>query len=120
MAKSKEEARQRRKKSIRTHLRGTADRPRLTVFRSARHMYAQIVDDVARKTLCSASTLEEALQEALKGLKKRDQAKQVGAALARKCVAQKIESIVFDRNGYKYHGRVMSLAAGAREAGLKF
>jgi large subunit ribosomal protein L18 len=120
MAKSKVEARAKRKHSIRKRVRGTAERPRLSVFRSARHMYAQVVDDVGRKTLAAASTLDEALKEPLKGKKKRDQAKQVGAVVAQKCLALQIDKVVFDRNGYQYHGRVMSLAAGAREAGLKF
>ena len=120
MAKDKEAARAKRKASIRKTVAGTAERPRLTVFRSARHMYAQVIDDTARKTLASSSTLEEGLRAGLKGLKKRDQAKQVGIAVAKKCLALKIEKVVFDRNGYKYHGRVMTLAAAAREAGLKF
>ena len=120
MAKTKVEARATRKHSIRRRMHGTAERPRLCVFRSARHMYCQVVDDVDRKTLAAASTLDEALREGLKGKKKKDQAKEVGAAVARKCLALKVEKVVFDRNGYQYHGRVMSLAAGAREAGLKF
>ena len=120
MAKSKEESRLKRKHSIRKRVIGTAERPRLTVFRSARHMYAQVIDDVEGKTIAAASTLEEGLQEPLKGLKKKDQAKQIGAAVAKKCLAKQVEKVVFDRNGYKYHGRVLNLAAGAREAGLKF
>jgi large subunit ribosomal protein L18 len=120
MAKNKEEARTKRKRSIRRDVAGTPERPRLTVFRSARHVYAQVIDDVARKTLASASTLEETLRGTVKGQKKREQAKQVGAALAKKCLAQSIQQVVFDRNGYKYHGRIKSLADAAREAGLKF
>jgi len=120
MAKTKEESRDKRKRSIRRAVHGTAERPRLTVFRSAGHMYAQVIDDATRKTLVAASTLEEALREQVKGLKKRDRAKRVGTALAQKCLALKIDKVVFDRNGYKYHGRVKMLADGAREGGLKF
>jgi len=120
MAKTKVESRAKRKKSIRRTVHGTTERPRLTVFRSAGHMYAQIIDDSTRKTLVAASTLEETLRDQVKGLKKKDRAKKVGAALAQKCLALKIEKVVFDRNGYKYHGRVKMLADGAREAGLKF
>jgi len=120
MAKSKEETRERRKASIRKKVNGTGVRPRLTVFRSAKHMYAQIVDDVAHKTLAAVSTLDETLETELKGLKKSDKAKKIGAAIAAKCKKLGIEMVVFDRNGYIYHGRVMALANAAREAGLKF
>jgi large subunit ribosomal protein L18 len=120
MAKTKVESRDKRKRSIRRSVHGTSERPRLTVFRSAGHMYAQVIDDAARKTLVAASTLEETLRDQVKGLKKKDRAKKVGVALAQKCLALKIEKVVFDRNGYKYHGRVKMLADGAREAGLKF
>jgi large subunit ribosomal protein L18 len=120
MAKSKEESRAKRKKSIRKTVHGTAERPRLTVFRSANHMYAQVIDDDARKTLAASSTLEATLKEGVAGKKKREKAKVVGAAVAQKCLAQKIQQVVFDRNGYKYHGRIKMVADGAREAGLKF
>jgi large subunit ribosomal protein L18 len=120
MAKTKVESRDKRKKSIRRTVHGTSERPRLTVFRSAGHMYAQVIDDATRKTLVAASTLEETLRDPIKGLKKKDRAKKVGAVVAQKCLALKIDKVVFDRNGYKYHGRVKMLADGAREAGLKF
>ncbi len=120
MAKTKEESRLRRQQRIRSHMNGTAERPRLTVFRSARHMYAQVIDDTAHQTLAAASTLEEALKDAVKGQKKRDQAKQVGQKVAARCLEKNITMVVFDRSGYKYHGRVKSLADAAREAGLKF
>lgn len=120
MAKSKVEIRERRKMSIRKKISGTPERPRLTVFRSAKHIYAQVVDDVARKTLVTSSDLEEAIQGQLAGLKKAEKAKKIGAAIAEKLKAKGIDKVVFDRNGYIYHGRVQALADGAREAGLKF
>ena len=120
MAKSKLETRERRKLSIRKKVNGTAERPRLTVFRSAKHIYAQVIDDVAKKTLATASTLDEPIKGALTGLKKTERAKKVGAAIAEKCKAKGIEKVVFDRNGFIYHGRVSALADAAREAGLKF
>jgi large subunit ribosomal protein L18 len=120
MAKTKLETRERRKQSIRKKVNGTAERPRLTVFRSAKHIYAQVVDDVAKKTLAQVSTLDSGLEGDLKGKKKTDKAKLIGAAIAAKCKAAGIEKVVFDRNGFIYHGRVMALANAAREAGLKF
>jgi large subunit ribosomal protein L18 len=119
-ARTKEEARMRRKVRIRRKVKGTPERPRLVVFRSARHIYAQVVDDEANAVLCSATTMGKAAQDELKGKKKTEQAKKIGAAIAGLCKAKGIESVVFDRNGYKYHGRVMALAGAAREAGLKF
>jgi large subunit ribosomal protein L18 len=118
--KTKEDARVRRKVSIRKRLAGTSERPRVSVFRSARHIYAQVINDDTGSTLVSASTLSPELEETLKGQKKAEQAKLVGALLAKKCQEAKIEKIVFDRNGFIYHGRVKALADGAREAGLKF
>lgn len=120
MAKSKEEARQKRKASIRKTVEGSGERPRLTVFRSTRHIYAQVVDDEANRTLASTSTLAETVRGELAGLKKKDRAKKVGEALAKLCLAKGIQQVVFDRNGYIYHGRVSALAEGARKAGLKF
>jgi large subunit ribosomal protein L18 len=120
MAKSKEEARERRKMSIRKKVNGTPERPRLSVFRSSKHIYAQVIDDVAHKTLAAASTLDEALEGEIKGLKKSDKAKKIGAAIAAKLKKLGIDKVVFDRNGYIYHGRVQALADAAREAGLKF
>jgi large subunit ribosomal protein L18 len=120
MAKTKAETRDRRKASIRKKVSGTAERPRLSVFRSSKHMYAQVVDDVAQKTIAAASTLDEAIAPTLKGLKKSERAKKIGAAIADKLKQKGIDKVVFDRNGYIYHGRVMALADAAREAGLKF
>jgi large subunit ribosomal protein L18 len=99
---------------------GTAERPRLTVFRSSKHIYAQAVNDDLHSTIATASTLDEALQASLAGLKKSERAKKIGAAIAERLKAKGIESVVFDRNGYIYHGRVSALADAAREAGLKF
>lgn len=120
MAKSKEEARQKRKASIRKMVSGDSDRPRMTVFRSARHIYVQVIDDTARKTLVATSTLAETVRGELGGLKKKDRAKKVGQEVAKLCLAKGIAQVVFDRNGYIYHGRISALATGAREGGLKF
>lgn len=120
MAKSKVEARKRRKSRIRSMVRGTADRPRLTVFRSLKHIYAQVIDDDAQQTLTSASTMAKADLESIAGLSKLEQAKKIGQLIASRCETQGISKVVFDRNGYKYHGRVRAVAAGARESGLQF
>ena len=120
--KSKIESRNRRHRSLRKRISGTPERPRLVVYRSARHIYAQIIDDLTKKTLFAASDLlpkKDPPADAPKG-KKRDRAKQVGALVAKKCLEKGIAQVVFDRAGYRYHGRVSSVAAGAREAGLKF
>jgi large subunit ribosomal protein L18 len=111
-------ARARRKVSIRKKIAGTADRPRLTVFRSAKHIYVQAVDDTTNTVLAAASDLEEALGQVAG--KKKDKAKAVGQALAKKLLAKNISLCVFDRNGFIYHGRVSAVADGAREGGLKF
>lgn len=103
------------KARIRKKLDGTPERPRLAVFRSARHIYAQLIDDTQSKTLVSVSTLSDDV----KG-KKTEVAKQIGALLAKKALDQKIKSVVFDRSGYLFHGRVKAVADGAREAGLSF
>jgi large subunit ribosomal protein L18 len=112
-------ARSRRKVSIRKKIEGTPERPRLSVFRSAKHIYAQAVDDTTNTVVASASDLEESLQDKLTG-KKKDKAKLVGQALAKKLLAKNISLVVFDRNGFIYHGRVSAVADGAREGGLKF
>jgi large subunit ribosomal protein L18 len=94
----------------------------LVVYRSARHIYVQVIDDLGNKTLLAASDLlpkKDPLADAPKG-KKRDRAKQVGAMVAKKCLEKGISQVVFDRAGYRYHGRISSVATGAREAGLKF
>jgi large subunit ribosomal protein L18 len=120
MASSKIDARIKRKKSIRKRVAGSGDRPRLSVFRSAKHIYVQVIDDDKNGTVVAASDVEPALSESLKGLKKKDRAKKVGKVVAERCLKEGIEKVVFDRNGYIYHGRVSALADGAREGGLKF
>jgi len=120
MPKTQQEKRERRKHSIRKKVNGTAERPRLTVFRSSKHIYAQVVNDVAHQTIATASTLDEQIIPQLAGLKKSDKAKKIGAAIAERLKAKGIDKVVFDRNGYIYHGRIMALADAAREAGLKF
>jgi large subunit ribosomal protein L18 len=113
-------ARHRRKKHIRKQVRGTAERPRLSVFRSARHIYAQVIDDVAGTTLAAASTLSGEL-EGLNGHSgNRDASAAVGKLVAEKALAAGVSTVTFDRNGYLFHGRVKSLVDAAREAGLKF
>jgi len=116
--------RERRKLRIRKNVVGTSERPRLTVFRSARHIYAQVIDDEKGCTLVHASTLSKDLAAPAapegKPVKKTDKAKQVGALVAKMCLSKSIKQVVFDRNGYKYHGRVSALAQAARAAGLKF
>ena len=106
-----------RHKRIRGKISGTPERPRLSVFRSEKHIYAQIIDDVSGKTLVSASSLEKDF--ACEGTK-TDAAKQVGVTVAERAKAKGIENVVFDRGGYVYHGRVKALAEGAREGGLQF
>lgn len=120
--KSKKDSRKRRHHSLRKRIQGTAEKPRMVVYRSARHIYAQVIDDMTNKTLVAASDLlpkKNPPADAPKG-KKRDRAKQVGAIVAKQCIQKGIAQVVFDRAGYRYHGRVSSVAAGAREAGLKF
>lgn len=118
MAKSsiKNVRRTRRKIGLRKRLFGTPERPRLSVFRSSKHLYAQIIDDLAGKTLASASTVD---QKAEKGANV-EAAKVVGKALAEKAKAAGVSAVAFDRNGFKYHGRVKALADAAREGGLQF
>jgi large subunit ribosomal protein L18 len=112
--------RERRKLRIRKKVSGSAARPRLTVFRSAKHIYAQVIDDATGQTLAHASTLSKDLRGTLDDDKKVDAAKKVGALIAKICKSKKIDRVVFDRNGYLYHGRVSALAQAAREAGLEF
>ena len=112
--------REKRKARIRRKVAGTADRPRLTVYKSLKHMYAQLVDDVSGKTLVSVATTSKSLKGEVQDDDKTAAAKKVGAALAKAALAKGIESVVFDRNGFDYHGRVEAVAAAAREAGLKF
>ncbi len=112
----KNEERIRRHKRVRNVVNGTPDCPRLNVFRSNAHIYAQVIDDTTGRTLVSASSLELKLENG----GNIEAAKKVGEAVAKKCLAANIESVRFDRGGYVYHGRVQALADAAREAGLKF
>lgn len=114
------QARLRRKRRIRATISGTPERPRLTVFRSSKFIYAQIIDDQAGHTLASVSDQSPQLREELKSLKKKERAARVGQLLAERCKELGIASVVFDRNGYIYHGRIQALADGAREGGLEF
>jgi large subunit ribosomal protein L18 len=113
-------SRARRKRRIRKKVAGTADRPRLTVFRSSKHIYAQVVDDVTSKPITGRSTLSKALASELTDKDKSARAAVVGKAIAEACKQKGITKVVFDRNGYAYHGRVKTLADSAREAGLEF
>ena len=112
--------RERRKLRIRKKIGGTSDRPRLSVFRSARHIYAQVVDDVAGKTVAHASTLSRDVRGPAADATTLDAAKKVGQAIASLLLAKGIDKVVFDRSGYLYHGRIRALADAARAAGLKF
>jgi len=119
MALTKLERRSRIKMRIRKKINGTAEAPRLAVYRSNKQIYVQVVDDLKGETLLSASSKEKDIA-AQTGIKKIEQAKLVGKLLAARCKEKGIEKVVFDRSGYKYHGRVKSLADAAREGGLKF
>jgi large subunit ribosomal protein L18 len=112
--------REKRRARIRRKLSGTAERPRLTVYKSLKHMYAQLVDDTTGKTLLSVGTTSKSLKGDVQEDDKTAAAKKVGAALAKAAMAKGIEAVVFDRNGFDYHGRVQAVAAAARDAGLKF
>jgi len=116
----REAARQKRKARVRTRIFGTEQRPRLSVFRSAKHIYAQIVVDSTGSTILAASSLSPEIKSELEGLKKSDAAKKVGELLGRKAAEKNIRKVVFDRNGFLYHGRIKALAEGARESGLEF
>jgi large subunit ribosomal protein L18 len=120
--KSKQDTRVRRKYSVRKNIFGTPERPRLSVFRSNKHVYAQIIDDVAGLTLAAMSTKSKILRDELIKIKtgNKKAAQAVGAALAKQAIQVGIKAVKFDRNGYRYHGRVKALADAAREAGLVF
>jgi large subunit ribosomal protein L18 len=120
MSKRAELARQRRHRRVRRKAAGTVERPRLNVFRSSKHIYAQVIDDGQGHTLAAASTLDPELRGKLNGLTKTEQARSVGKLLGERAVARGVKQVVFDRGGYKYHGRVKALADGSREAGLEF
>ena len=114
------EARQRRHNRVRRKVSGTPARPRLAVYRSLEHIYAQLIDDVRGITLVSASTVDKALRADLASATKTEQATAVGKAIAERAVAKGISEIVFDRGGFPYHGRVKALAEGSRAGGLTF
>lgn len=114
------EARKRRHLRVRKKVFGKSDKPRLCVFRSLNHIYTQIIDDVAGHTITSASTLTTEIKEQTNNKAKASQAELVGALIAKQAIAKGIKQVVFDRGGYKYHGRIKALAEAARKAGLKF
>lgn len=119
--KAKTVARSRIKSRIRKIVHGTPKRPRLSVFRSSKHIYAQIIDDVSGKTLASCSSLAPDLSDAVKKAKSQVEVSRiVGMAIAKSAAEKKINEVVFDRGGYLYHGRIKALAEGSREGGLKF
>lgn len=118
--KSRAEVRAKKHRRMRNHLAGTAERPRLAVFRSNKHMYAQIIDDDAQTTLCAASTMEKDIKAELEYTDNVEAAKAVGTAIAKKALEKGITTVVFDRGGYIYQGKVQALADAAREAGLNF
>ena len=120
LRKSKNDARQKRHLRVRKTVKGTAARPRLNVFRSLQHVYAQIIDDVTGKTLAAASTMDKELSATVEYGGNIEAAKAVGTAVAKRALEKGITQVVFDRGGYIYHGRVAALAEAAREAGLEF
>lgn len=118
--KDKNAARQKRHQRVRNKISGTAERPRLSVFRSNKEIYAQVIDDVAGVTIASASTMEKDLRAQVSGKKKVEAAQMIGQIVAERAKAKSVETVVFDRSGYVYTGRVAALAQGARDAGLNF
>jgi large subunit ribosomal protein L18 len=121
MIKRNNNKRDRSKNKIRKKISGTAEVPRLTIYRSLNNIYAQIIDDTAGKTLVAASSLSKEVAEDIKNTKgKVSKSKLIGTVIARKAIENNIAKVVFDRNGYRYHGRVQAVAEGAREGGLKF
>lgn len=118
--KDRKASRVKTRRRIRSLVKGSAERPRLAVYRSVKHIYAQAIDDVAGHTLASASTLDAECRAQLKGSGNLDAAQVVGKAIAARLLAKSVDQVVFDRGGYRYHGRVKALAEAAREGGLKF
>jgi large subunit ribosomal protein L18 len=114
------QARQHRHVRVRAKIEGSEARPRLSVFRSLSHIYAQVIDDSAGNTIAAASTLEAEIKGQLEGKKKSEEAKVIGTVVAQRAISKGVKQVVFDRGGFKYQGRVKALAEGAREAGLKF
>jgi len=119
-SKKTENKRVKRKRRVRGKIFGTQERPRLSVFRSSRHIYAQVIDDNSGKTLAEASTLNKELREKFVGLKRKEAAAEAGRLVAERLLSENITEVVFDRGMYLYHGRVKTLAEAARKAGLKF
>jgi len=117
---SKNDARLKRQVRVRKKIRGTTERPRLNVFKSSRHIHAQIIDDTTGTTLVSASTISADVKGAIEYTGNIEAAKNVGASIAQKALEQNIKTVVFDRNGFLYHGRIKALAEAARENGLSF
>jgi large subunit ribosomal protein L18 len=120
MSEKSRQARLRRHRRVRAKISGTAERPRLNVFRSLGNIYVQVIDDIAGHTLVSASTIDRELRGQVEDKNKTEAAKMVGVLVAQRAQALGIKQVVFDRGGYRYHGRVRALADGAREAGLEF
>lgn len=118
--KSRAEKRIRRHMHVRKTVSGTPERPRLNVFRSVAEIYVQVIDDTVGRTLAAASSIDHELRDQMQGLKKSEQARLVGLAIAKRAQANGIQKVVFDRGGYSYIGRVKALADGAREGGLEF
>jgi len=118
--RDRKELRRKRHLRVRAKISGTPEKPRLAVYRSEKHIYAQIIDDVAGRTLVSASTIDKELKEKLQKTWNKEAAVEVGKLIAKRALDKGISSIVFDRGGFKFHGRVKALADAAREAGLKF
>lgn len=118
--RTRQERRMRRHWRLRKRVVGTPERPRLSVFRSLKQIYAQVIDDTTGRTLCAASTLDRELRGKLQGLTKTQQAAEVGKLIAQRALALGITQVAFDRGGHKYHGRVKALADAARQAGLSF
>ena len=118
--KSRSEVRVNKHRKLRNHLSGTAERPRLAVFRSNNHMYAQIIDDTVGNTLVSASTLEKAVKSELEKTNNVDAAAYLGTVIAKRAIEKGIKTVVFDRGGFIYQGKIAALAEAAREAGLEF
>lgn len=118
--KSRHNLMERRKLRVRKRLRGSSEKPRLSVFRSARHIYVQLIDDESGLTLASSSTVATSLRESVKNVTSKEQARLVGAEIAQKAKAANIQRVVFDRGPYKFHGRIKELAEAARENGLAF
>ena len=118
-AHSKNQAHARRKRRVRKNMHGTAERPRMTVFKSNKHIYVQVIDDDRGATMAASSTVTEAVRGTVADLNKKDSATKVGEAIAEACKVAKINKVVFDRNGYPYTGRVAAVADGARSGGLE-